>query len=106
MDITAVFGTAIGGSNPSGSTRHKKANCFAVLSVVLCAAMFRKLAEPRAGVASDFGDGQSRLVTTSKIGRCDSGWGRGNLIATAIELSVTESLRHHEASHKGIAELN
>ena len=63
MDITAVFGTAIPGSNPGGSTKAEMANCFAV---------------------SDTCAGRSVVLEVDKT----ASRGRGNSIATAIELSV------------------
>src|SRR5262249_13496854 len=74
-DITAVFGTAIPGSNPGGSTETKNAPRGAFLREVLGGAMSRKHARPRAGVAKFPSDGE-KIFVTSKKSLC--GYGESN----------------------------
>ena len=65
MDIIAAFEAVVGGSSPSGSTKDTNI-CPAADFVLLCwAQRCPAIAGPRAGVASEFADEQTLLVTTN-----------------------------------------
>lgn len=65
MDITPVFGTVVGGSNPSGSTKYTNTYLAAgFCDFGLDAVMFCEHSKPRTGVAKIASADEQLFVTT------------------------------------------